>query len=206
MVNKKKVGLDFHIEKQLGGVVIGIDEAGRGPLAGPVVAAATIIPMLDIFILLNDSKKLSKNIRERCFQLIQEHGRSAVGIAEVYEIEQLNILQATLLAMRRAVDALDVQYDAIIVDGNISPYPTKPDVIPIIGGDAKSLSIAAASIVAKVTRDKIMQKLHLEHPLYGWEQNAGYGTAAHINAIKRFGVSIHHRPSFCRKFELPPNS
>ena len=175
--------------------IAGVDEAGRGPWAGPVVAAAVILPSGGIPNGLNDSKKLSKKKRAELFTLINETCHVGIGIAEVEEIDQINILQASLLAMRRAVDDLNLKPDACLVDGNKDPeigIPTKC----IIKGDAKSLSIAAASIIAKVSRDKIMAELSHKYPDYDWQQNAGYGVPKHIEALRLVGISPHHRKSF----------
>jgi ribonuclease HII len=199
---------DFAIERQCEGMVCGIDEAGRGPLAGPVVAAAVIIdrrrlrgPLRHV---LDDSKALSRALRERCYeQLCTGAGAGIVaigiGAASVAEIDRINVLRADLLAMARALRALEARTgrrpDIALVDGNIAPVLPCP-VRTVIGGDAASLSIAAASIIAKVTRDRIMRALARYHPGYGWEDNAGYATAAHVAAIRRLGVTPHHRRSF----------
>jgi ribonuclease HII len=189
---------NFSIEDSLKGIVVGIDEAGRGPLAGPVVAAAVIIQDPSKLIGVNDSKKLTKLTREKLFVEIQSCCVCSIGIATVNEIEDINILQATMLAMRRAVNSLTAAFDYVIIDGKQSPVPNQANYIPIIRGDSKSLSIASASIVAKVSRDKMMDDLHGEFPDYGWNNNAGYGTAFHINSIKKFGLTLHHRKSFLK--------
>jgi ribonuclease HII len=199
-IRKDSSLVNFDVEKKLGGVVIGVDEAGRGPLAGPVVAAAVIINNLEPLLQVNDSKKVSKTKREVLYKLIEQHTTFGIGMATVEEIDSINILQATLLAMRRAIEMVKVPFDYIIVDGNISPYPKQANIIPIIGGDAKSISIAAASIMAKVTRDRIMDDLHQQYPDYGWASNSGYGTKLHIDAIKSQGITPHHRKSFLKKF------
>ncbi len=186
---------DFSIEQSHDGVVAGIDEAGRGPWAGPVVAAAVILNSTKIPIGINDSKKLSEEKREALFDAILSNATCGIGIASVEEIDSLNIWGSTKLAMQRAVKELGIIPSLALVDGKLSlPLPCM--VRPIIGGDAKSLSIAAASILAKVTRDRVMRQLDLEYPCYGWKTNAGYGTASHIAAIERHGISIHHRKSF----------
>ena len=199
---------DFAIERQCEGVVCGIDEAGRGPLAGPVIAAAVVIDRRrfrgDLRRVLDDSKALSRELRERCYAGLYAgiHSgiiRIGVGAASIAEIDRINVLQATLLAMCRAVAALEGRTgrrpDIALVDGNVAP--SLPCAVrTIIRGDSLSLSIAAASIVAKVTRDRIMRALALRHPGYGWETNAGYGTAEHVAAICRLGVTPHHRRSF----------
>lgn len=175
----------------------GIDEVGRGPLAGPVVAAAAILPRKLHPTLerhLNDSKKVPEKRREELFAILQDCARIGVGRAEVAEIDQINILQATFLAMRRAFDAIGA-VDHALVDGNRKP-PLPCPITCIVKGDSKSFSIAAASIIAKVTRDREMKKLAEIHPFYGWERNAGYGTAQHLEALRRLGVTPHHRRSF----------
>jgi ribonuclease HII len=189
----------FRIERQCQGIVCGIDEAGRGPLAGPVVAAAVI---LDQGTLprrlkreLDDSKKLSREAREEYFALIKACARVGIGAASVAEIDRINILQATFLAMRRAVARLGVAPDIALVDGN-QPPPLSCAIRTVIGGDGLSLSIAAASIVAKVTRDKLMRALALRYGGYGWETNVGYGTEEHRSAILALGPTRHHRMSF----------
>ncbi len=181
-------------ERTHGGIVAGIDEAGRGPWAGPVVAAAAILgkkrpPHM------NDSKKLKAQDREAIFNVLITQCTYGVGIATTEEIDSLNILQATKLAMVRAFKNLGTMPCAVLIDGNQPPVlPCK--VQAIIGGDGESLTIAAASIIAKVTRDRMMRQLALEHPGYGWERNAGYGTQCHQDAIATLGVTIHHRRSF----------
>lgn len=178
------------------GRICGIDEAGRGPLAGPVVAAAVILPRPLPTLLaegLDDSKKLSAKQRDRLFSAIRECAEVGVGIAEVAEIDSVNILQATFLAMRRAVAG--VAADCALVDGNQNPKLGIPAQM-LVKGDSLSFSIAAASIVAKVERDRIMQALAGAFPVYGWERNAGYGTAAHMRAMAEHGITPHHRRSF----------
>ncbi len=190
---------DFFYEQQYSGLVAGIDEAGRGPWAGPVVAAAVIFPRqsLNPMLLdeLDDSKKLSAKKREQLFPEIMQWGKVGVGLASVEEIDQINILQATFLAMQRAIDDLPVSPQTLLIDGN----QTKNFAIPtqlIIQGDSKSYSIAAASIIAKVTRDRIMQALSCHFPVYGWQKNAGYGTSHHHLAMQTHGITIHHRRTF----------
>ena len=182
--------------RRYGDAVCGVDEVGRGPLAGPVVAAAVILDPAAIPEGLDDSKKLSKKKRAILFDLINERA-VAVSIAEasVLEIDDINILQASLLAMRRAVAGLKVPTDAALVDGNKDPLLGMP-TLTMIKGDGRSLSIAAASIVAKVFRDRLMEKLGKEHPEYGWAQNAGYGVRVHMEALKLVGATVHHRRSF----------
>jgi len=190
---------DLELEHAAGGLVAGVDEAGRGPLAGPVVAAAAVIDEARLAIALrdriDDSKKLSAPKREAIFAELAGCARLAVGAASVAEIDQLNILGATMLAMRRAVLSLGILPDLVLIDGNRTPELPCP-ARAVVGGDASSLSIAAASIAAKVTRDRIMASLAARHPGFGWERNAGYGTAAHREALVRLGPTAHHRRSF----------
>ncbi len=190
---------DFAIERRCAGVVCGIDEAGRGPLAGPVVAAAVIIDRRrlrgELRQVLDDSKALSREARERCYRALPACARIGVGAASVREIDRINILRASLLAMARAVATLGIVPDIALVDGNVAPNLPCP-VTTVVKGDALSFSIAAASVVAKVTRDRIMHGLALRHPGYGWERNVGYATAEHGAAIRRLGVTAHHRRSF----------
>lgn len=186
---------DFSYEQQLGKLVAGVDEAGRGPWAGPVVAAAVIFRNHYAPSGVNDSKKLSAKKREALFDAIMETGLVGVGLASAQEIDELNILGATKLAMQRAVENLPIKPDAVLVDGN-QPPKLPMSTRALIKGDSLSLSIAAASIIAKVTRDKMMQELHAEFPHYGWARNAGYGTAAHIKALAEHGITPHHRKSF----------
>jgi len=178
------------------GLVAGVDEAGRGPLAGPVVAAAVIFEKKRIPKGLDDSKKLSAARREKLYAAILEKAVAwGVGEAGVDEIDLVNIRQATHLAMARAVRALSPAPVFALVDGNDAP-PLPCPCQTIVGGDGLSLSIAAASILAKVTRDRLMLELHALHPEYGWDRNKGYGTAAHLSALARHGASPHHRRSF----------
>ena len=191
------LGPDFSFEKALEGVVCGIDEVGRGPLAGPVVAAAVVLPRKlhpTLKKYLNDSKKVPPPRREELFAILQDCAQIGIGRAEVAEINEINILQATFLAMRRAFEALGAVHHAL-VDGNRKP-PLPCPVTCIVKGDSRSFSIAAASIIAKVTRDREMAALAEIHPGYGWERNAGYGTAEHLEALARLGVTVHHRRSF----------
>ncbi|MCP5410895.1 MAG: ribonuclease HII [Alphaproteobacteria bacterium] len=182
--------------KTLDGPVCGVDEAGRGPLAGPVVAAAVILQKGRIPKGLNDSKQLSEGAREALFPQIMEMAVGVgVGEASVDEIDLLNIRQATHLAMSRAVGALAVPAAFALVDGNDAPaLPCKCDTL--VDGDGISLSIAAASIIAKVTRDRLMVRLHGDHPGYNWIRNKGYGTAEHMAGLKQHGITVHHRRSF----------
>ena len=180
--------------------VCGIDEAGRGPLAGNVVAAAVILPKGLVIDGLDDSKKLSEKKREALFDIIQKESVSfSVAWATPREIDELNILGATMLAMHRAVEGLDIPADFALIDGNTARGFSIP-VKTIVKGDAKSPSIAAASILAKVTRDRIMREWDKVYPQYGFERHKGYGTAAHIAAIKEYGLCPIHRKSFTTHF------
>src|SRR3984957_1744595 len=181
---------------QRDGPVAGVDEAGRGPLAGPVVAAAVIFERKRIPKGLDDSKVMSEASREQSFAVIMDMALCVgVGEASVDEIDLVNIRQATHLAMARAVRALQVPAAFALVDGNDPPaLPCKCDTL--VRGDGRSLSIAAASIVAKVTRDRLMTRLHHDHPGYNWCNNKGYGTPEHYSGLKRHGVTVHHRRSF----------
>lgn len=186
---------DLSIESGYSGIIVAIDEVGRGPWAGPVMAAAAIIDVSRIPDGINDSKKLTAAKRESLAAALMECARIEIGIASVEEIDQFNILQATKLAMCRAYDALGVEASIALIDGNQSPKLPCPTRC-IVKGDSISLSIAAASIVAKVTRDRYMAELAKEHPHYGWQTNAGYGTAAHQEGLRLHGVTAHHRRSF----------
>ncbi len=179
--------------------VVGVDEAGRGPWAGPVVAGAAILdPQTlpdELRHGLDDSKKLTTKKREVFFELLLEHAVTGVGIASVEEIDDLNILAATMLAMRRAVDDLGVKPGMVLVDGNRLPdFSCRAEAL--VKGDGRSLSIAAGSIIAKVSRDRIMTQIGENYPQYGWDHNAGYGTKQHRQALAKFGVTEHHRRSF----------
>ena len=186
---------DFAIEDRCDGHICGIDEAGRGPLAGPVVAAAVILDRTRVPAGLDDSKKLSAKRRAALFEALARDAEIGVGVAGVAEIERINILNATLAAMARAVAALPRRPAIALVDGNRPP--DLPCVVEtVVGGDRASLSIAAASIVAKVTRDRLMADLARDYPGYGWDHNAGYGTAEHLAALTRLGVTRHHRRGF----------
>jgi ribonuclease HII len=195
---------DFAIERQFPGLVCGIDEAGRGPLAGPVVAAAVVLePRRFPKMLrdgLDDSKVLTREQREACYLALRRcadrgTARIGVGAASTVEIDRLNILRAALLAMARAVSVLGVRPDTALVDGTIAP-PLACAVRTVVKGDALSFSIAAASVVAKVTRDRIMRGLAPRYPGYGWQTNVGYATQEHSEAIRRLGITRHHRRSF----------
>lgn len=176
--------------------VCGIDEAGRGPWAGPVVAAAVVLDAGNIPRGINDSKQVGPEAREALFEAIMRSGADVgCGIASVERIDRDNILQATFWAMRDAVANLKHQPRVVLIDGNRAPPLTCP-VETIVKGDARSLSIAAASIIAKVTRDRLMTALALTHPGYGWERNMGYGVPEHRAAIAKLGLTPHHRRSF----------
>ena len=190
----------FRLEHAAGGRVAGVDEVGRGPLAGPVLAAAVVFPRgvpRRLAALLDDSKKLTAAQREAAFGALLDSGAAEIGIgaASTAEIATLNILRAALLAMRRAVGRLPSAPDLALVDGNKAPA-LSCRVQCVVGGDAVSLSIAAASIVAKVTRDRAMARLAARYPGYGWERNAGYGSVAHRAALETLGVTPHHRAGF----------
>ena len=194
---------DDVLEAAAGGRVAGVDEVGRGPLAGPVLAAAVVLPRRvppALAALLDDSKKLTQAQRQTAFAALQA-ARAAgqveigIGAASVGEIARINILQAALLAMVRAVARLPALPDLALVDGNRAPALACP-VRCVVGGDGLSLSIAAASIVAKVLRDRAMARLALRYPGYGWQRNAGYGTAMHRSALLALGPTRHHRVDF----------
>lgn len=180
--------------------ICGIDEAGRGPLAGPVVAGAVILPKEARIMYINDSKKLSEKRREELFDIIMEEAVSVgVGIVDAARIDEINILQATYEAMRQAVNKLEPQPDILLNDAVTIPGLTMKQV-PIIKGDAKSISIACASVIAKVTRDRMMYEYDKLYPEYGFAKHKGYGTAQHIGAIKEFGASPIHRLTFIKNF------
>jgi ribonuclease HII len=179
-------------------LVAGIDEAGRGPLAGPVVAAATVLPAEFSLAGLNDSKQLTEPVREQFFEALTAPGKLVcygIGFAEPAEIDRLNILRATFLAMERAVMALPLRPDHLLIDGLPVPVFQQPQTA-VVDGDAKSMSIAAASVIAKVTRDRMMRKWHSEFPQYDFDQNKGYGTRAHLESLQIHGPCPIHRRSF----------
>lgn len=193
---------DLALERAAGGIVAGIDEAGRGPWAGPVVAAAVVLDGTtlpdDLAARIDDSKKLSPAVRQSIFESLGCYAVFGIGAASAAEIDRSNILAATFLAMARALAGLarqGVRPDLALVDGNRAPRLPCP-CRTIVGGDGKSLSIGAASIVAKVTRDRIMARLDVRYPAFGWAHNAGYGTALHRSALYQVGVTRHHRVSF----------
>ncbi len=194
----RDMSADFSLEDQCDGVVCGLDEVGRGPLAGPVVAACVVIPFekrdLDFVADIQDSKKVSAKKREILYDKIMEHFPCAVAEVSPYEIDELNILQASLLGMKLAHDEVG-NIDYSLVDGNKSPALSSQSMT-VIKGDQKSKTIAAASIVAKVHRDRIMSALAEEYPHYGWESNSGYPTKQHREAILQYGITPEHRKSF----------
>ena len=175
--------------------IAGIDEVGRGPLAGPVIAAAVILDRKNIPDGINDSKKIPKAKRILLAEKIKENSIYAYGAASEIEIDEINILQASLLAMKRASDGLSVVPKTTLIDGNFKP-DIKNNTISIIKGDSKSVSIAAASILAKVYRDEIMLKYSKQFPEYGFQTNSGYGTKEHLSALKNYGITPIHRKSF----------
>lgn len=177
-------------------MVVGVDEAGRGPIAGPVTAAAVCLDMQGIPPGLNDSKKLSQRQREILFGALLQCAKVSVAHCSVEEIEAWNIRKAALTAMRRAVQGLDSKPDLALIDGQDIPPELSCPGQAIIGGDAKSMSIAAASVAAKVTRDRLMVDLAQQYPGYGWEKNAGYPTKHHISALSSLGVTPYHRRTF----------
>jgi ribonuclease HII len=205
---------DFAHERRLGGRVAGVDEAGRGPLAGPVVAAAVIFADVrraprGLRDQIDDSKKLTREQRETAFERLIAMARDgelvfAVAASSVGEIDRLNILGATFQAMRRAVTRLPAPPDHVLVDGDRLPPGLPCAATPLIAGDGLSLSIAAASILAKVIRDRAMTRLAARYPQFGWEKNAGYGTQIHTQALAQIGPCKHHRLSFapCAQFVL----
>ena len=195
----------LEMERAAGGRVAGVDEVGRGPLAGPVVAAAVVLPLhapASLLVLLDDSKKLTEPRRAAAYAALLAAGvEIGIGAASVAEIARLNILHASMLAMRRAVGRLPAAPDLALVDGN-RPPALACAVRCVVGGDALCLSIAAASIVAKVVRDRAMQRLATRWPGYGWETNVGYGTAAHLDGLQRLGPTRHHRSGFAPVAQL----
>ena len=190
---------DFFIEKESGKKIIaGVDEAGRGPLCGPVVAGAVVFLKYDFdnMPIISDSKQMSEKQRDKAYDWITNNPDIiwAVGQCSAVEIDELNILWASMLAMERAVSNLSVKPEHCLIDGN--RVPKNLNGMAVVKGDAKSLSIAAASVVAKVTRDKIMHELSKQFPQYGWDKNAGYPTQQHLMAIEKYGVNEHYRKTF----------
>ena len=194
------MGPDFEEELRLFSagfqLIAGVDEVGRGPLAGPVTAAAVVLDPENLPVGLADSKKLSAKRREELAKELHEVARVSVAHASVEEIDELNILRASHLAMCRAVEGLGVAVGHALIDGNMIPRDLGVPATALIKGDGRSVSIAAASIVAKVVRDRIMVDLAQQHPGYGWEKNAGYPTKVHREALQNLGVTPHHRRSF----------
>lgn len=192
----------FEKEAQFEGykLICGVDEAGRGPLAGPVCAAAVILPEGLEIKGLNDSKKLTEKKREELFPTICEKAVAFnIAYASVEEIEEHNILGATFIAMNRAIEGLSVKADFALVDGNRVPKDCNIPVKTIVKGDSLSMSIAAASVLAKVSRDRLMLELDSKYPQYNFKKHKGYGTAEHMELIRKYGVSECHRPSFLKK-------
>lgn len=189
----------FDLEKASGGLIAGVDEAGRGPLAGPVFAAAVILPDDCIIEGINDSKKLSEKKREALFEVIKKNAL-AYAVCSVGEkkIDEINILNATLNAMQNAIERLDTKPDYVLIDGNKAPKIEIPNE-PIVKGDSKSMCIAAASILAKVSRDKFIAEIAESYPQYGFDKHKGYGTKYHYEAIKKYGICDIHRKTFLKK-------
>lgn len=181
--------------------IIGVDEVGRGPLAGPVISAAIILNKEIIPEGINDSKKLSKKKRIIINEQLISHHSYAIGMATVEEIDKINILQASLLSMKRAILGLNIAPKSILVDGNKLP-DLEYKMYPIVKGDSKSVSIAAASIIAKVYRDKLMEDLSIQYPGYYWEKNSGYGTKQHLLALNNLGVTPIHRKTFAPIYNM----
>ena len=196
---------DWNEEAKYQGLIAGIDEAGRGPWVGPVVAAAVTFHTHNINPILlnalNDSKKLSAKKREELYELLKQEAQNGklnygIGEASAQEIDDMNILQATFLAMQRAVEELPQIPDMAIIDGNRQPKKFPCPSVTLIKGDATSYSVAAASIIAKVYRDRLMTELARQYPGYGFEKNAGYGTKSHIEGLQKFGITPEHRKSY----------
>ena len=187
-IEKNKNNLNYKL-------IAGVDEAGRGPWAGPVYSAAVILDISKIPAEINDSKKMSEKKRDEIYSRIVSEHHYSIGVADVNEIDELNILQASLLSMKRAITNLHLYPDFVLIDGVHRPN-LDVDSENIIRGDSKSLSIAAASIIAKVERDRFMKKIDEEYPYYNWKKNKGYGTKEHQNALNIHGISKHHRKSF----------
>ncbi|NBV06354.1 MAG: ribonuclease HII [Proteobacteria bacterium] len=203
-MQEQKTFPNFLIENSFNDLIVaGIDEAGRGPLAGPVVASCVILDSKNYPKEINDSKKLTAKLRQKIFIELKEKSYFGIGLVDAKKIDEINILQATKLAMKLAYQDLISKYQifpqAILVDGNFIPFEASNQIqkiLPVIKGDQKSLSIAAASIIAKETRDKIMRDLHKEFPQYSWDKNAAYPTKFHIEKIFEFGISKFHRQTF----------
>lgn len=197
MNSLKKFDLSFLSRKVK--LLAGVDEAGRGPIAGPVVAAAVVFDKKAFHKRINDSKKLNETTREELYHWIIDNCISyGIGIVEHEVIDKINILQASLKAMQYAVEQLNKKPHLVLIDGN-KMFNSKLKMMTIIKGDAKSFSIAAASIIAKVTRDRIMKQVSIEHPIYLWNHNKGYPTKAHIEAVRKYGISPLHRKTFLKR-------
>lgn len=208
MTNLKNISPNFAIEsKYPGAITVGIDEAGRGPLAGPVVAGLALLPSdfenSEISKKINDSKKISAKKRQEIYLWLTKNIKYSVGSAKASEIDEINILNATKLAMKRAyqqfIEKYQISPEILLIDGNFTPFAKEgaiKEIKPIVKGDQKSLSIAAASIIAKQYRDEIMQNLHQKFPQYNWLKNAAYPTKEHLDAIKQHGICQHHRKTF----------
>ena len=196
MIKTMKTNPNFDFELAQSGIIAGVDEAGRGPLCGPVVAGAVIFPdkNIEIPVIIRDSKQMSAVQRDLAYDWITNNTIWATGECSPAEIDELNILWASMRAMERAVDALALQPNFCLIDGN--RVPKNLNGRAVVKGDAKSLSIAAASIVAKVTRDRMMHELAQKYPEYNWEKNAGYPTPEHLRAIEKYGINEHYRKSF----------
>ena len=191
---------DFDNEIRKERILCGVDEAGRGPLAGDVYAAAVIFDDDTVIEGINDSKKLSEKKRELLFDIITEKAKAyCIATASIDEIEQINILNAAMLAMKRAVNGLEIKPEIALIDGNKSPELDGDNTQTVVKGDAKSQSIAAASILAKVARDRYMKALDEKYPQYQFSKHKGYGTKLHYEMIEKFGISPVHRPSFLKK-------
>jgi ribonuclease HII len=201
-ISAKLYSFDQEMAKSSNVCIVGIDEAGRGPLAGPVIAAAVVLDLERNIPGVNDSKMLAPSVREKLYDRIAAEARGfAVGEASVEEIDRLNILQATLLSMRRALEGITIPWTLALVDGNqpiCGIQETRQKTV--IKGDGRSASIAAASIIAKVTRDRIMKSYHTGFPMYDFLSNKGYGTALHRQRILEYGLCEHHRRTFCESF------
>lgn len=194
----KKFDLDYI--KDSSKLLAGVDEAGRGPLAGPVVAAAVVFKNSIDIPLVDDSKKIKESDREILYERIMNESISfGIGIVDNKDIDEINILQASLKAMKIAVNNLDVEPDIILIDGNKS-FVMNKEIHTVVKGDSKSFSIAAASIIAKVERDRIMKNLSLQYPEYKWEKNKGYPTKEHFELVRKYGITPFHRKTFLKKF------
>lgn len=191
---------DFDYIKDSSKLLAGVDEAGRGPLAGPVVAAAVVFKNSIDIPLVDDSKKIKESDREILYErIINESISFGIGIVDNNDIDEINILQASLKAMKIAVNNLDVEPDIILIDGNKS-FVMNKEIHTVVKGDSKSFSIAAASIIAKVERDTIMKNLSLQYPEYKWEKNKGYPTKEHFGLVRKYGITPFHRKTFLKKF------